>query len=192
MKKQDQNKRGIRYQTMLIVLCCSLLFFGVPKINSQTANEYTLKSVFLLRVANFVEWPEGKENNNPKKNFIISIYGDDPFNGLLLSAIASQKYTVKNKDIVIRKINNTHEIESSDILFISSSEKYNLTKILDFVRNKPILTIGDTKGFIERGVMVNMFIEDLFLKFDINLVSSKESNIYISSKLLSNAHRVIK
>jgi len=39
--------------------------------------------------------------------------------------------------------------------------------------------------------MINTFISDSFLAFDVNMTAFKKVNFYISSKLLSRAKRVI-
>lgn len=177
-----------------MIFMMSQLTLSLTNMSAQTSNEYTLKSIFLLKVANFVDWPENSKVNDPNEDFVIAVFGDDPFDGLLQSTIKSLKLKIKNKNIVVKRINKTSEIEHTDILFISSSEKYNLSKIIEYTKKLPILTIGDTKGYAERGVMVNMFIDDVYLNlnFDVNMKYVKLANIYISSKLLVNAIRVIK
>jgi len=195
MKKQQLHNPKYYFKLLLIVIfTMSQLMLSLTDIYSQTTNEYTLKSVFVLRVANFVDWPENSKVNDPDEDFVIAIFGEDPFDGLLEAAIKSRKLKIKNKNVVVKRITKTSEINHSDILFISSSEKYNLSKIIDYTKKLPILTIGDTKGYVERGVMVNMFIDDVYLNlsFDVNMNYVKLANIYISSKLLVNAVRVIK
>ena len=163
----------------------------IPNAKSQTANEYALKSAFLLHVANFVDWPESSKVNDKTNEFIICIYGDNPFDNTLKEVIATKKKKIKGKIIKVQVIHSVDEIQNADILFISSSEKYNLSKVLKQAENYSILTIGDTKGFVERGVMINTFISESYLKFDVNMTAFKKANFYISSKLLSRAKRVI-
>ena len=102
----------------------------IPNAKSQTANEYALKSAFLLHVANFVDWPESSKVNDKTNEFIICIYGDNPFDNTLKEVIATKKKKIKGKIIKVQVIHSVDEIQNADILFISSSEKYNLSKVL--------------------------------------------------------------
>jgi hypothetical protein len=50
-----------------------------------------------------------------------------------------------------------------------------------------ILTIGDTKGFGESGVMINFLTKENKVRFEINLAAARRAGLKISSKLLSLA-----
>jgi hypothetical protein len=50
-----------------------------------------------------------------------------------------------------------------------------------------ILTIGDTEGFGEKGVMINFIIRDNKVRFEINPEAARRAGLTISSKLLSLA-----
>ena len=55
----------------------------------------------------------------------------------------------------------------------------------------PILLFGDTPGFLQRGVMVNLEQVGGRVVFDINLRSLKASGLKLSSKALRLARVVI-
>jgi len=46
------------------------------------------------------------------------------------------------------------------------------------------LTIGDTKGFAQQGVIINFYIKDEKVRFEINVDAAKRANLKISAKLL--------
>ena len=179
------------HKIIFAVVLLILLNSTTQLLNAQTAKEYELKSAFLLHVANFVEWPKNSKVNNKNEEFVIGVFGDDPFDNILKEAIKTKKKVIKGKKISIKLVNRIDDVKETDILFISSSEKYNLSKILKQTEKYPVLTIGDTKGYAERGIMINIFISNNYLKFDINSKAYKKSNFYISSKLLSHAKKVI-
>jgi hypothetical protein len=157
-------------------------------INGQQISEYEAKSAFLLKITNFIDWPESVNKQMP--DFTILVLGEDPIEKILTSKLKGPEIKIKNKKVIIRRILSIQEINNCQILFISSSEKYELNKILKAVKKLPILTIGDTDGFAERGVMINMFVEES-LNFKANKKIADESGIYISSKLLVHAKKVI-
>ncbi len=174
----------------LLILTAYCIIFSENKVKAQEIDEYLIKSAFIIRISVFIDWPENSTFINKNGDIVIAIIGDDPFNGKLQSIYKSRK--IKNKNIIVKTISKIEEIDVSDILFISNSEKYNLPKIIQHVKNKPILTLSDTKTFVDKGVMINMYIDGGNLAFDVNLKQSNESKIYISSKLLVNANKVIK
>jgi hypothetical protein len=117
--------------------------------------------------------------------------GETPIENILISKTKTSDTKIKSKKIIVKRISTLKEINNCQILFISSSEKYELTKILKSVNKLPILTIGDTEGYSQRGVMINIFI-DKSIQFDVNKINADLSGIYISSKLLVHAQNVIK
>ncbi len=181
----------LQVRLLLIFILISSQFHFNQSLKAQTAKEYALKSAFVLHVANFVDWPQNSKVNDKTKDFVIGIYGDNPFDNTLKEAINAKKKEIKGKKITVKVITQLDEIGTADILFISSSEKYNLSKVLKRTENYSILTIGDTKGYAERGVMINIFISGSYLAFNVNTPAYKQANLYISSKLLSRASKVI-
>jgi hypothetical protein len=167
-----------------------LVIFIISPFNlfCQQVGEYEAKSAFLIKITNFVEWPETVLNQST--DFTIMILGESPIE-LILKRMKDDDTKIKNKKIVIKKASNIEEIKKCQILFISSSKKHDLTKILKSIDKLPVLTIGDTEGYSERGVMINMFVEKS-IKFDVNKVNADLSGIYVSSKLLVHARNVIK
>jgi hypothetical protein len=154
----------------------------------QQVGEYEAKSAFLIKIANFIEWPETVLNQNA--DFTIMILGESPIE-MILKKLKDNDTKIKNRKLVIKNISKIEEIKNCQILFISSTKKHDLTKILKSLNKLPVLTIGDTEGYSEQGVMINMFIEKS-IKFDVNKANADLSGIYVSSKLLVHARNVIK
>jgi hypothetical protein len=69
-------------------------------------------------------------------------------------------------------------------LFISRSAGNHVPEILAALEGKPVLTVGDSDGLAERGVIINMFIEDSKVRFEINQAAALKSKLQISSRLL--------
>ena len=153
--------------------------------------EYDVKKIMIFKITSFIEWPENSNINNLQKPVVISIIGDNPFKGKL-KKLATNQHKIKNKRVIVRNIQSIDEINGSDILFISSSERYDISKIIKYTHNKAILTIGDAKGFTEKGVMIGLIQRGENIKFYINKKEADQCGFYISSQLLGNAMKVIK
>lgn len=150
--------------------------------------EYALKVAFIERFTLFTDWPENVKMEDTTKPFVISVIGNNSFEDKLDHFSYSKK--IKRRKIEVRYINKISEIIGSHILFISKSEKVNLSSILKYTENRPILTIGDTDGFAEQGVIINMYSQNNQLRFQINETAQKLSGLYMNFKLLSLAEIV--
>jgi hypothetical protein len=53
-----------------------------------------------------------------------------------------------------------------------------------------ILTIGDTAGFARQGVIINFYLENRKVRFEINAAAARRAGLTISSKLLKLAGAV--
>jgi hypothetical protein len=142
--------------------------------------EYRVKAVFLYNFLQFIEWPA---NNNP--GLTICILGDDPF-GNDIDGILNE--TVNKRKLSVKYIPSDYsELKKCNLVFISHSEKDHLSEILQETREYPIVTISDTVGFAERGVMINFYLQENKIRFEINKDTASRSGIRISSKLLNLA-----
>ena len=150
--------------------------------------EYKIKMAFIYNFTKFITWPETDKVFKNTDDFVGITIGGDPF-GVSLQEF-SEKITVKGKRAVIRNAASAREIEACHILFISASEESNLKQILDKVKWKPVLTVSDTAGFAQKGVIINFFVEENRIRFEINLRAAKKAGFNISSDLLKLARIV--
>lgn len=151
-------------------------------------SEYTIKAVFLEHFTRFVEWPESFEITDTSYPFYVAVIGENPFGSILDQVYADQK--IKNREVEIQYISTLDEISDCHILFISSSNKKILPEILSRTRDKPILTVSDTNGFAENGVLINFYLDGNKIKFEINERAVHESGLVMSYRLLSLARIV--
>jgi len=193
----------------LIGLAVVLFVVAVATIaiadDSQASREYQVKAAFLYNFIQFVEWPAEKlSDSNTSINIII--LGKDPF-GKAFEPIKDKK--VKGKDVVVKRYKSLEEIkditdkDSSEstkkikefaqchLLFICSSEREKLKEIIEVVKNYHILTVSEMDGFLEAGGIINWFVEDKKVRFEINTYAAGQANLEIRSKLLRLAKRIV-
>ena len=173
-----------------IYLLVFFIMMVFPSIINAQAHEYTIKAIFLERFTRFVEWPEESLALDTSQPFIIGIIGDTPLKYIVKEIYSSQK--IKDKEVKIHFIsNNIKEIKKCHLLFITKSQEKNLSKILSYTSNKPILTVSDTDGFADKGVLINFYIQENKVRFEINKSAVKKSGLYMSHMLYKLA-KVIK
>ena len=156
---------------------------------AQNMDAYTVKAVFLERFTRFVEWPPEAAINDKLQPFIIAVIGKNPFGTKLNTIYSTRK--IRDKKVKIIYISNVNEIVGCHLLFVSESEKNELHKIISLTRDKPILTIGDAKGFAKNGGLMNFYTLDNLIRFEVNEKAVRESGLSMSYLLLKAA-RIVK
>ena len=92
--------------------------------------------------------------------------------------------------MVVREISNLDEIEGCHMLFIAHSSPYELDEILARTAGRPVLTISESDGYAERGVLINLYIADDRVRFEINQAAVRRSGLAFRSKLYKVARLV--
>jgi hypothetical protein len=180
--------RKVAVTHLLLLAVCLLCSLSVPpdaRADIPQAGEYQVKAAFILNFANYVEWPGGSLSRD---TITIGILGQDPFGGALDSLRGK---TVRGRRVVIRRYDEPEEAVSANILFISASERGVLQHVLKVVRGRSILTIGDSRGFADTGVMINMVVLQKRVGFEVNLLAARRAGLLVSSQLLKLAREVI-
>jgi hypothetical protein len=147
------------------------------------AREYDIKAAFLLSFSRFVDWPESAlgSTNSP---FVIGILGSDPFGHFIDDLVRDEQ--AHGKPIVIQRYTKVEEAYGAHILFLSRSEDARLESILEKLRGRAILTVGEAgaRPFAQRGGMIGLVTENRKIRLRINLETAKAGHLSISSKLL--------
>jgi len=153
-------------------------------INAQQYTEYEVRAAYLFNFAKFVQWTE-KSFKTPTTSFVIGIYGKNQFESILAKTL--QGRTINNRNIIIKYYKSKKEIDCN-ILFVSELNKLELIELISYLKNKPILTVGDNiDEFCELGGMINFTKQHEKQRFEINNNAALRSKLIINSKLLSLA-----
>jgi hypothetical protein len=166
----------------------ALLLTAQPVSGAEPSlTEYQVKALCLLNFTRYVEWPSDAfaETNSP---IAIGVVNENKF-------LEALKKTVEGKctgghPIVIREINSDEDWARCHVLFVGAAEKNRFGEILDRLKTKPVLTIGEADGFRKAGGVINFVNLDGKVRFKINLSAAHEARLQISSRLLSLAEDV--
>jgi hypothetical protein len=165
-----------------------MLFLCGTRAQSPTAGEYQVKAAFLYNFAKFVEWPPSSFSD-ASAPLRICVFGQDPFGQALLD-ITHEKI-VGGHILQVDQVVDVALARTCHILFIASSEKVQLKRILESLQGTDVLTVGDTKGFAELGGIINFVLENDRVRFEVNRKAADRAGLKISSKLLGVAKLVI-
>ena len=157
-----------------------LSIWDIAYTETALSREYLVKAACVYNFAKFVEWPSEAfpDHQGP---IVLSILGKDPF-GASLESIRGKP--VMSRKLEIRRVDRIEDLQRCHILFISESEKENLSQIFVKVSDWPVLTVSDMEGFAQRGGIINFITVEKKIRFEINVDAAERSGPRISSKLL--------
>ena len=168
------------------ILPMAVLFILVASVSLQAQiEEYKIKAAYLEKFSRFLEWPPEAEIQDTTKAFHIDVIGYSPITEHLRALY--QKNKIRNKDVVVRQIQHISQLKNCHILFVGKEKKSRLAKILNRANEMGVVTISDSEGFCESGVLINFFVEKDKVLFEINYDSVRKSKIHISYLLLKLA-----
>jgi hypothetical protein len=148
------------------------------RARAQSASEYQIKAAFLSKFAGFVQWPSEMDDGP----ICIGIIGVDPFGHFLDQGVEGE--TINGRQLQVRRFQSVAEVGRCQILFISSSESGRLREILNRLQGKPVLTVGDMRGFCESGGVINLKLIDSAIRLEINVAAGQRVGLRFSYKLL--------
>jgi hypothetical protein len=151
--------------------------------------EYEAKSEFLERFTRFIDWPADSSAETPGSPFVIGVVGRDPF-GPYLDALAASR-TIKGKSVRIKRLSGHGEVAGCcHLLFIAGSESAAVERIVGRTADRPVLTVGDTPGYAQAGVLINLYEDKGRIGFEVNESAVRRSGLRFNSKLLRLARMV--
>jgi hypothetical protein len=184
-----QNFNASKLLLLLVGYTAGLPGTALSSLAAETAPlEYKVKAAFLYNFAKFVEWPAAKFPQ-PTSPFIIGVVGEDPFGNTLDETVKGK--TINGRTIQIRRFASGEDLRQCHLLFVSRSLKDPLDTTLAGLKSESVLTVGETGQFVHQGGMINFIIVDDCVKFEINLDTTEQAGLKVSSKLSSVA-RVVK
>ena len=167
---------------IFLVVLVSLLLLLTNHVPTWTQYpEDRVKAQFLERFPMFVQWPAGSTVYDPLTPFTIGVIGKNTFESYFMEP--TKEFRIKGKEVKILTLSNLDKVSVCNVLFITGSEAGRLNQILSETKGKPILTISDTEGFAENGVLINFYQTGDNLRFEINRSAVQESGLRFSSML---------
>ncbi|MDD5035854.1 MAG: YfiR family protein [Methylococcaceae bacterium] len=156
---------------------------AVAQAEGASPSEYEVKAAFIHNFAKFVQWPMSSGSNTLR----LCIVGDNPFANAL-EVIRDQ--AIDGKHWEFQFLRTPQNLDRCQVAFISVSETGKLNAIVESLGGKPVLTIGDGEGFAERGLIINFYLENQKVRFEINPNAARRAGLAISSQLLKLARIV--
>src|SRR5216683_2345682 len=176
----------------ILIVALSVSLSWAPEACAQAgdasdSSEYLIKAGFIYNFAKFVEWPSAAfpQADSP---IVIGVLGTDPFGNVLDRIVEDKK--IGPRGFVVKRFKwgkDLKDLKDCKIVFVSASERAHIDEILQSVKGLPILTVGETPGFAERGGVIRFTLEDNRVRFEVNVDAARQADLTISSRLLTLA-----
>lgn len=136
---------------LLLTIALSL-FFSLPVMMAQLSQDFIetekqqqkstetkLKAAYIWNLGSVFKFP----TLNQQEEFIIGIAGDVPQLFKYLKYVQYSRNTIQGKNVVVKKFQPNATHQDYHILYIAESNPTKVASIMEWVQDKPILTIGD-------------------------------------------------
>jgi hypothetical protein len=170
--------KAVNLATAASLVCAlSLVSLFAPLLSAQLQDEHAVKAAFVFNLTKYVEWPQ------PSQELIIGFVGDGPM-GETLQKVLDGK-TTESRPIRVLLFPPDGQLQQCNILYIAQSAPKKIRTVIDRVRNKGVLTVGDSDSFVRNGGMVGLVRTGDRVQIQVNLEATEQSHLKISSRLLN-------
>ncbi|MBF0153518.1 MAG: YfiR family protein [Magnetococcales bacterium] len=174
-------KWAVLLRIALVLLLGDWLWAGGAAADApHPPSEPQVKVAYLYNFTKFVTYPEAVFLGD-RNRFNICVLGENPF-GDLLNFLAGK--SVQERKIQVHLHTRLEETSGCHLVFIAPSEAEKWVDIMAWFGERPVLLVGDTPGFAQRGGMINFIRVGDTLRFEINLKMANRCGLKISSSML--------
>lgn len=168
-------------RTLLALLLLALTLLAHAQ---RQASEPDLKAAILVNMLLFVDWPTPAGRVPDRLTVCYLAAGPvaaalEQLGGKLL----------KGRPLQVMRA-DAAALEECHVLYLSPTDVMGLPRIASSLSASGILLVGDSPGYLQRGVMLNLEIDGGRVVFDINLRSARQAGLTVSSKVLRLARHV--
>jgi len=147
-------------------------------------DEYDVKAAYLYNFAKLVEWPDSLFAQEDT-SFVIVLVGTDPFGAKLDDRFRGRR--ISGRSIRIDRVAHLHDLPACQVLYLALSDEAEAVEILKWADGHPVLTVGDHLPIAQQGGIVNFYLEEEAVRFEMSPAAIERSRLSVSSKLLSLA-----
>jgi hypothetical protein len=148
--------------SMLVLLVCALPVRSAPGLT-----ESELKAVFLLRLPQFVSWPDEQSAT------VFCVAPNSELSGLLQEIVAAEPKGREVRPLI------ADQVSTCDVVFASVGERES-----EQAFEQGVLWVSDRPGFAREGGMVELKRHGARMRLVINLPALESAGLKASSKLL--------
>jgi hypothetical protein len=155
---------------------------------AQNVSEDQVKAAYVYNFAKFVEWP-ARDFAGPTAPLRFCVLDDPSFESELIRIVKDK--SVAGHPVIVVPIQEGDQSRDCHLLFIGSSRERQIRRIIEALRETNVLTVSETKGFVEAGGIINFVLQDDRVQFEVNHKAAKQAGLNISARLLAVAKVIV-
>ncbi len=171
--------------TVRRILCVLLLALSTLAQAQPQAPEAELKAAILVNMLLFVDWPT--QASQPTDRLTLCYLDAGPV-AAVLDRLNGR--VLKGKPLQVQHVTAT-SVTGCHALYLSPGDNAALPRVVTSLSTSGVLFIGDSPGYLQRGVMINLEVDNGHIVFDIDLRSARQAGLTMSSKALRLARQVV-
>jgi hypothetical protein len=176
-------KEGVPYALSTLVLL-TLVLFPVPS-RAQASKEYQLKAVFLLRLAQFTQWPADAFASSDSP-LVICAFGENPFGDTLDAALRGE--TAHGRKLMAQRPRAVDQIKGCHMLFVGAAGSRQAKELSAALAGRSILTVADDDGLPSTyDAMIRFATEQNKIKLRVNPKAAAAARLELDPRLLRAA-----
>ena len=157
---------------------------GSAALAQTRFSEVEVKAAFLYNFPGFVAFPPEARMGD---GTIIGIMSAEDVELELRRTVAARP----GRSVTVKRLAPADDAAGVHILFVGWRENASLARILQAVRQAPILTVTEAPDGIDHGSIINFVTTDR-VQFEVSLDAAARARLHLNARLLSVAMRVRK
>lgn len=172
---------------LLLWLSIGLISFSGYSSSKDLSDK--VKAAYLLNFIRYTEWP-APVFSDEKSPLLVCLIGTESFKEIMQEAAAIQK--ISERSVVVKRIDDHSTISKEcHVVYVGRALVSQDTELMNIIKDKPILTVGESELFANGGGMISFVSEPETIQFLVNLGAAEQAGLKISSRMLSLAKKVI-
>ncbi len=173
----------------LLVLVPGLsLWWHSTSADAQQLSDYQVKAAYFYNFAKFVQWPQ-RQLSEPVTPIRFCILKDRLFETELNRIVKGK--SISGRAIEVVQLNDPVQSLNCSALFINAVQEKESKHLMEILRGSSVLTVGETEEFLQDGGIIAFVLEKDRVQFEVNRRAATDAGLYVSSKMLSLAKKVV-
>ena len=147
--------------------------------------EYQVKAAYLFNFLSFIEWPSSAYTG-PTDPIRVCVIGFDPF-GAELDTINGER--VGERRVVVERLKDEESSGRCRLLFVSKIDEVRLPTIRKASAGRGVLIVTETPRSLQHCAGIALVLDELRVRFDVNMAALRSERLVASSKLLRVARQ---
>jgi len=149
-----------------------------------------LKTAIIGRIAEFVRWPVEAGLDDPERPFEFVVLGDTPLWQHMFSYYWDRGVNIAGHRVFIRRAKDIDALGKPHLLFVGPSFGERLDEVVKALDRAPVLTVGDTDGYAQRGLAINLYVSGELIRFEASRLAFERHRLSPSYRLMALARLI--